>query len=94
MGVCYKLILLDEFNWNYVNTDRDQRLQEFQQEYKDAGAYCCELEHAWYGGALFDVDKCGPYNPKYREVIRKFSDSAYFIDDLNSTLIRNIDEIS
>ena len=94
MGVCYKIILLDEFDWKYAGTTKLDRLAAFTKEYQEAGAYCCEYVSQGYGTAVFDVDKCSPYNEKYREVIKKFSDSAYFIADIELTKVRSIDEIA
>lgn len=90
MGICYQLILSDEFDWNYVNTNKETRLKEFAEEYKKAGGYCCDLIAQWPYYAVFDVDKRGPFLERL-DVIKKFSDNAYYNMDTSICTLTKIE---
>ena len=77
MGICYQIILYDEFDWDYMDTNKETRLKEFAEEYIANGAYCCDLIAQWPHYAVFDVDKRGPYD-KRAEVVKKYSDAAWY----------------
>lgn len=91
MGVCYTLILMDESNWGYKDTDKEQKLKAFQADYIATDAYLCDLIGQWYGFAVFDVDKRGPYNLTRREIIKAYSDKAWYIADNAFYDIKDID---
>ena len=76
MGITCTLILLDEFDWDYVNTDKDQRAQEFIEEFGG------DLVGQWYGAMVFDIDKRGYHSDERKAIIRKYCDTAYYILDV------------
>lgn len=80
MGVCYKLILTDEFDWAYLNTSREERLKEFETKY----AGYIERIADWYGFVVYNVEKSVPYTPERTSLISEYADRAYYIDDLGS----------
>jgi len=90
MGICYQVILCDEFDWDYVNTNKDQRLKEFQEAYLAAGAYQCDLVAQWPHYAVFDVDKRGPFLER-AEVVKKYSDAAWYNMDISFYELRKIE---
>ena len=81
MGICYQLILCNEFNWGYVDTTKEKQLKKFAEEYKNANAYCCDLIAQWPYYAVFDVDKRGPFNER-AEIVKKYSDAAWYNRDI------------
>ncbi len=80
MGVCYTLLLLDDFNWDYADAKKDERIARFIKEMNEAGAYCNPIAQ-WYGAAVFDLDKSYPHNIKILNVIVQSCDVAYYIAD-------------
>lgn len=80
MGVCYKLILEDEFDWGYSETSREERLKEFETKYDGY----IERIADWYGFVVYDVEKSVPYTKERTNLISEYSDRAYYIDDLGS----------
>ena len=82
MGICYQLILCDEFDFDYVGRNKEQSLEAFAKEYKEADAYCCDLVAQWPYYAVFDVDKRGPFNERAK-VVKKYSDAAWYNMDIS-----------
>lgn len=87
MGTCYKILLMDEFDWGYVDTSKEKKLLEFKSEYGEP----CELIAEWYGCAVFDVDKRYPLSDERKQIINKFCDKAYYIDDLSLITIKDLE---
>jgi hypothetical protein len=82
MGITCTLILLDEFDWGYLNTDKEKKAKEFIEEFgrKDRDYYP-ELVAQWYGAMVFDIDKLGYCSDERKAIIMKYCDSAYYILD-------------
>lgn len=55
MGICYEIFILDEFDWDYVNWDRNKTIEEV----KKVCPYA-KLKGDCYGMLIFDVDKTWP----------------------------------
>lgn len=85
MGVCYTILLADEFNWGYVNIDKEKKLKEFKEGWP---GYCCDQIAEWYGFAVFDIDKNYPLSEERIKYINGFCDNWYYIDDLHLTSIK------
>lgn len=95
MGVCYTLIMQHEgdFNSNSYENDKDKKddIPKFQEEFKKIRS-CCDLVGRWYGYACFDIDKASPWNKEIQAVIKKYSENAWFISDIQPWRIEHIDE--
>ena len=76
MGITCTLILLDEFDWEYVDTNKHKRAGEFVVEFGG------ELVAQWYGAMVFDIDKRGYLSEERKAIIKKYCDSAYYILDI------------
>ena len=90
MGICYQIILCDEFDWGYLNTSKEKHLKEFQKEYLKAGAYQCDLIAQWPHYAVFDVDKQGPFNERSK-VVKEYCDSAWYNQDNSLTVLHKVE---
>lgn len=77
MGITCTLILLDEFDWNYVNTNKEKKAKEFVEEFGG------ELVAQWYGAMVFDIEKRDYCSEERKAIIRKYCDSAYYILDIS-----------
>lgn len=77
MGITCTLILLDEFDWGYVNTDKEKKAKEFIEEFGG------ELVGQWYGAMVFDIDKRGYTTPDRKAIINKYCDACYYILDIS-----------
>lgn len=76
MGITCTLILLDEFDWGYVDTDKEKKAAEFIAEFGG------ELVGQWYGAMVFDIDKRGYCSEERKAIINKYCDKAYYILDI------------
>ena len=90
MGMCYQIIMCDEFDFDYVNTPKEKRLKEFQEEYIKAGAYQCDLIAQWPHYAVFDVDKLGPFNER-AEIVKQYCDAAWYNIDISLPVLYKIE---
>jgi hypothetical protein len=80
MGICYKLILEDEFNWGYLNNSKEKTLKEFEDKF---GRYIEKIAD-WYCFVVYDIDKTSPYMEERLNLIREYCDRAYYITDLGT----------
>lgn len=80
MGICYKLILEDEFDWGYSKTSKEEQLKKFESKFERY----IERVATWYGFVVYDIDKATPYMEDRKKLIREYADRAYYIDDLGS----------
>lgn len=85
MGICCKLILLDEFDWGYVNSDKEKKASEFIEEFGG------DLVGQWYGALVFDIEKRGYLSDERKKIIKKYCDSAYYILDIQLCKIEKLD---
>ena len=77
MGITCTLILLDEFDWQYVNTNKQKKAEEFIAEFGG------DLVGQWYGAMVFDIEKRGYASAERKAIINKYCDSAYYILDIS-----------
>lgn len=75
MGITCTLILLDEFDWGYFNTNKQKKSEEFIAEFGG------ELIGQWYGAMVFDIEKRGYLSDERKAIIKKYCDAAYYIMD-------------
>lgn len=87
MGVCYTLILLDDFDWGYSDTDKTKKMEELKKEY---GGYCFDIVGQWYGGVVIEVDKNWPLTNERVALLKKYCDTAWYIADNALTSIIRI----
>jgi len=85
MGICCTLILLDEFDWRYVNTDKEKKASEFIEEFGGS------LIGQWYGAMVFDIDKRDYLSNERKKIINKYCDAAYYILDIQLWNIEKLD---
>lgn len=92
MGITCTLILLDEFDWGYVNTNKQKKAEEFIQEFgRSENNYYPTLVGQWYGAMVFDIDKLGYLGPERKAIINKYCDSCYYILDIGLTAINKLE---
>ena len=80
MGTCYTILMMDEFDWNYLNKTKEETLAQFEEEMRKV-RYIDGLEGTGYGWAIYDLDKTWPNYDPYYDVISKYCDVAYFWTD-------------
>lgn len=83
MGVCYNVLMLDEWNWEADSNIliKNQILKSFEEEFEKI-KYCPDRVGEGWGWVLYDFDKIWPlYGPHY-DIIMKHCDAAFYWSDL------------
>lgn len=81
MGIEYKVITQDDFDWKYVGKTKSSTLNELCDEIEKLDRPRPIIMFEWYGYALLDFHKTTPTIDEYRDVILKYCDSAHYISD-------------
>ena len=88
MGLVFTTIMQDDFDWGYCDNkgivavdEKEKRLEKFKIEFEKLAGFKPELLGQWYGHAVFDLGKAGPYPDGVKELILKSCDTAIFWDD-------------
>lgn len=84
MGIHYNLILLDEYDWNYLNTSKEQVIENFKKDFLEINKHPAYFLAAWDGGMIWYVMKKTP--DFYADMIYKYCDLAYYQKDNNLEL--------
>jgi hypothetical protein len=87
MGVCYTVILQDDFNWNYDCADKHLAFHKLKKAFNKIGSRP-EMIAEWYGYMVIDFDKT--FIPEYERMILKCCDSAYYFTDLDPGIMVEI----
>lgn len=78
MGVCYTLLLHDEWDWGYRDSNKIDTLKQFEKDYP---GFCHQMAE-WPHYAVFDVDKGNPkYNKEKLKVIANYCENAWCYGD-------------
>lgn len=85
MGICYTLLLQDDFDFTYVGEDKSTRIERLINELEQAGVYAYKFAD-WYGWAVIDLDKRDPRSPEIYNIVKRYCDGRYFIDDLRNVI--------
>jgi hypothetical protein len=78
MGICYKLIMLDDFDFDYGNG-----LEDFEKEWDGY----IERIARWYSTVVYDVDKSSPFMENRLKLISEYCDLAYYQHDHNLGIV-------
>lgn len=81
MGLCYEVLLQEDFDWGYVGEGKEKAVQRILQEFITAGQHPPEVIAQWYGHILLDLDKTPPECNPVNAILLKNSDSAYYWHD-------------
>lgn len=76
MGIHYKLILLDDFDWNYANTSKEQVIENFKKDFLEINKHPAYFLTSWDGGMIWDIQKKTP--DFYADMVYKYCDLAYY----------------
>jgi hypothetical protein len=92
MGIEYKVIVQDDFNWEYIGKTKSNILNELCDEIEKLERARPIIMFEWYGYALLDFHKTTPNLKEYGNLILKYCDSAHFIADDREWEIIKIDK--
>jgi len=83
MGSVYTVILQDDFDWEYVGTNKSEKIIEIATIIGDMSEcdWKPELLGQWYGHIVFDCEKLPIFIEDYSKVILSLCDSAIYWDD-------------
>jgi hypothetical protein len=72
----------DDFNFDYVNSTKEQSKINIIKKCKDAIGLEPTIDAEWYGFIVLDTDKQSPEcNKELHEVLFRSCDSMYVLDD-------------
>ena len=76
MGVDYTVVVYDDFDWNYLNQDKEWHKLKLLEE---LGNLCPELEFKaeWYRHMVFDLGRKWPEDREIKEILLK-QDAAHY----------------
>ena len=76
MGTDYTVIVYDDFDWNYLNLNKEDCKHRILEE---LGNLCPELEFKseWYRYMVFDLGRKHPENKEIKEILLK-QDLVYY----------------
>lgn len=80
MGICYEVIMQDEFNWDYADSGKKERLKKFEDEIEKEWYRPTKIAE-WYGKVIYDFNKIPPYIEPYKSIILKNCSHAWFFND-------------
>lgn len=80
----------DDFDWGYVGTNKKKQLSKFEKEFEKIRFKPTKIAE-WYGRVVYDIGKTPPYLEEYRDVIKKYCDSACYWDDNKQWEIHKLD---
>ncbi|NCC19395.1 MAG: hypothetical protein EOM29_10700 [Bacteroidia bacterium] len=83
-------MMQDDFNWEYVGTSKKKQLAKFEKEFEKIRFKPTKIAQ-WRGIVIYDIDKTPPYIEEYRDIIKKYCDSAWYWDDSGNFKIVEID---
>jgi hypothetical protein len=82
MGLVYTIQMQDDFNWEYVGTNKQDRIRKFISDFKKIKGYGPTLLAEWEGEMVFDIEKNSPdIDRELNDLIFKNCDSAIFWND-------------
>ena len=82
MGLVYTIQMQDDFNWEYVGTNKQERIRKFIDDFEKIKGYKPTLLGEWYGEMVFDIEKNPPdIDEELNELIFKSCDSAIYWHD-------------
>lgn len=82
MGTCYTIILLDEFDWGYVDNSREntvERINNYLKELKRGGRVIAQFPH----GIVVDLEKIWPWDEEMKRFLMCNCDTAWLFSDHN-----------
>ena len=76
MGVDYTVVVYDDFDWNYLNLDKEDYKRQILQE---LGEMCPEITFLteWYKHMVFEMGRKWPENKEIKEILLK-QDLVYY----------------
>lgn len=80
MGICYKLLLEDEWDWGLSGKTKDEALKEFESKY---GGYIERIAE-WHQFVVYNVEKSFPYTDERIKIIREYADRVYYTSELGT----------
>lgn len=87
MAVCYRIILFEGFDWNFViqeshqfSTSKEYFIDRFLAEMKKLN-YSPDLLAQWDGAIVWDFDKAHIFDSEFIGIIAKFCDTAFYLID-------------
>lgn len=86
MGICYTLIMQDEWNWGYLEETKDKTLKEFEDKFRKLDYRYIERIAEWTDYVVYDIDKASIYSQERLQLIRDYCDCAHYYSDIDSTL--------
>lgn len=89
MGVCYKILMIDEWDFSPNPGHKEERLQAFEKAW---------TEHKWaptregtgYGWVVYDIDKAFPMYEPNAAIIKNYCDAAYYWSDIEMWEVRRL----
>ena len=83
MGLCFEVLMQDDFDWEYVGTNKRAELSKFISEFgKVVGTqYTPRLIAQWPMHAVFDFDRTPVNIPEHSSIILKNCDTAIYWND-------------
>jgi hypothetical protein len=91
MGVCYTILMQDDFDWGYVNTSKELKIGEFTKEFLELHKFSPTLRGQWYGFMVWDIEKRSPDWGDTNKLIHKFCDCCYWWGDNSPWNIRRLE---
>lgn len=85
MGTCYTVMLMDEFDWQYADSQKAERLMAFEAEFPHVTKTA-----EWRRFAIYDFDKVYPLAENAPKILRH-CDAAFYIKDSSPWLIERIE---
>lgn len=79
MGICYNLILEDEWDWD-LGKGKEERLKEFEEKWPGY----IERKAEWNHFVVYNIEKSVPYTDERKDLIKEYADRAYYTTDLTS----------
>lgn len=79
MGTTYTLMMYEDHDWSWVGGDKEVHLKRFEEEFiKLPNGYPIERVGEWFGYVIYDIDKQYPEMDYRKDLIKKFSDMAWY----------------
>jgi hypothetical protein len=86
MGTVYTAMLYDEFNWNYVNSSKDDKIEVIEKLIPSA-----ELIAQWPNFMVFDLDKKYPLMKNVGMHLLDNADAVWYYPDIEAYNLRKLE---
>lgn len=81
MGLTYTVLLMDEFDWQYADKKKNERVTDLLNALKEK-SNTVELEASWYRHVAIEMDKLSPLKKEVGSLLLHNSDCVHYWVDI------------